>query len=824
MSGINFNSWTENATRLGMRIQETLAERAKDFSSLTSSGAGYYDTGEDKTKNIKAQLDSGSEREKLEAMKRLIAMISKGRNVSEYFAQVVKNVASPSLEVRKLVYIYLLRYAEAEPDLALLSINTFQRDLADSSPLIRAMALRVLSGIRVQTIASLVVLAIKKCAADTSPYVRKTAALSIPKCYSLDESQLPSLIEILSTLLRDRSPLSIGSVATAFEAVCPTRLDLLHSHYRRLCRVIVDVDEWGQVNLFELLVRYARTMLPRPTVSHNTPGEEKEDVDPDLELLLASAEPLFQSRNPAVVMSVARGFYYLALPSQHHKIVHPLLRLLATSLEVERVVLAYILSISHTASHLFSPHYTQFIVRSDDSTHVKGIKTRLLRNFVTADNCQALLREFIDYTDDVDETLVAGAIQGIGHIARTLPESTAQCLNALMACIKSPHDCVVANAVVELKSLVQTQMQGATHAGPSSIPLTIVERLAYRIDEIRHAQARACIVWLVGQYAADDSSNAVVEGVVPWAPDVFRKIAKSFRDETVPVKLQAVTLAAKLLVLSPANGILIQLAKYVFALARYDRNYDVRDRGRMLQQLLVGVVPNIVATDAEDVGGVVLRRAQVRVVLFEGKAIASPSSSTTAAAHHDHDAARRGHDHDLGTLGLVLGRDVPNARLLPDWLEHGVESNLRYVPDDALPSSSAAAAVTTIGHVAPSSSRAGTGGHSTPIVVLTPVGSSGGPSPAGSMPNKAGWTDLDTFYASESEEEEEESEDEESEEDESEKGEDEDEDGDEESDRQSGEEEHEVHQADLLRASDEKDGTDSDVEGASSQIAAVSVR
>lgn len=74
-------------------------------------------------------------------------------------------------------------------------------------------------------------------------------------------------------------------------------------------------------------------------------------------------------------------------------------------------------------------------------------------------------------------------------------------------------------------------MQGATHAGPSSIPLTIVERLAYRIDEIRHAQARACILWLVGQYAADDSPNAVVEGVVPWAPDVFRKIAKSFRDE-----------------------------------------------------------------------------------------------------------------------------------------------------------------------------------------------------------------------------------------------------------------------------------------------------
>lgn len=254
----------------------------------------------------------------------------------------------------------------------------------------------------------------------------------------------------------------------------------------------------------------------------------------------------------------------------------------------------------------------------------------------------------------------------------------------------------------------------------------------------------------------------------------------------------------------------------------------------MLQQLLVGVVPSMAATDAEDVGGVVLRRAQVRVVLFEGKTIASPSSYhaaavAVAAAHHDHDVARRGHDYDLGTLGLVLGRDVPNARLLPDWLEHGVGSSLRYVPDDARPSSSAAgAAVTAIGHVAPSSSRAGTGGRSTPIVVLTPGGSSGGPSPAGSVPNKAGWTDLDAFYASESEEEEEEeSEDEESESEKGEDGEEDDDDSDEdgeESDRQSGEEGHEVRRAGLLRASDEEDGAGSDLEGASSQIAAVSFR
>ena len=276
--------------------------------------------------------------------------------------------------------------------------------------------------------------------------------------------------------------------------------------------------------------------------------------------------------------------------------------------------------------------------------------------------------------------------------------------------------------------------------------------------------------------------------------------------KTVPVKLQAVTLAAKLLVLSPAHDTLTRLAKYVFALARYDRNYDVRDRGRMLQQLLAGVVPGIGAADARDVGGVVLRRAQVRVVLFEGKADAGAATGVAAAAARDDggdndDGARRVRER-LGTLGLVLGRDVPNERTLPDWLEHGVESSLRASPDDA---PAPPAAVTAIGHVATpgaSGSRAGgvgSGGHSTPMVVLTPAGS-GGPSPVGSVPNKSGWTDLEKFYASDSEEEDEDEEEEEDDEDESEDEESEDQSGREEDDRATG----------APRTSEEKDDGEED--------------
>ncbi len=55
------------------------------------------------------------------------------------------------------------------------------------------------------------------------------------------------------------------------------------------------MDEWGQVDLMNLLLRYARTMLPRPILNGGLV-----DTDPDVELLLTSAEPLLQSRDSAV--------------------------------------------------------------------------------------------------------------------------------------------------------------------------------------------------------------------------------------------------------------------------------------------------------------------------------------------------------------------------------------------------------------------------------------------------------------------------------------------------------------------------------------------
>lgn len=105
--------------------------------------------------------------------------------------------------------------------------------------------------------------------------MRKTAAHSLSKIYTLDNDQKPELVNVISKLLGDRTVMVLGSVVTVFTEVCPERLDLLHPHYRKLCQVLPDVDEWGQIMIINLLLRYARTQFLNPKGDGSTPTPKK---------------------------------------------------------------------------------------------------------------------------------------------------------------------------------------------------------------------------------------------------------------------------------------------------------------------------------------------------------------------------------------------------------------------------------------------------------------------------------------------------------------------------------------------------------------------
>jgi AP-3 complex subunit beta len=472
--------------------------------------------------DLKQMLDSNKDNLKLEAMRRIIGMIAKGKDAADLFPAVVKNVVSKNMEVKKLVYVYLMRYAEEQQDLALLSIATFQRGLKDPNQLIRASALRVLSSIRVPTIVSIMMLAIRDAVTDMSPYVRKTAANAIAKLYALDPELKEELVLIITKLLADKTILVNGNAVQAFEHVCPERIDLIHKNYRRLCNLLVDIDEWGQVTVLNMLTRYARSQFVDPNKTtddekqsfyeNETEKIEEEDpsdkrtyiMDSDHRLLLRCTKPLLQSRNSAVVMAVAQLYYYVAPRTEIQIVAKSLIRLLRHHREIQTIVLKSIASIADKHKQIFEPYLKSFYVHSNDSGLVKHYKLEILTILANASNISIILREFQTYVLHPDKEFGAQTIHAIGRCASTISDVTEACLNGLVALMSKKDETIVAESVVVIKKLLQIN--------PSQYS-EIIKHIVRMVDKVTAPTARASILWLIGEYS---------DRISKLAPDVLK--------------------------------------------------------------------------------------------------------------------------------------------------------------------------------------------------------------------------------------------------------------------------------------------------------------
>ncbi|CAG0883112.1 unnamed protein product [Darwinula stevensoni] len=560
-----------------------------EYGQETLSGStGFFTADYKRHDDLKNMLDSNKDSLKLEAMKRIIGMVAKGRDASDLFPAVVKNVVSKNIEVKKLVYVYLVRYAEDQQDLALLSISTFQRALKDPNQLIRASALRVLSSIRVPVIVPIMMLAIKDGVSDMSPYVRKAAAHAIPKLYVLDPEQKEELMGVIEKLLSDRTTLVMGSAVMAFEDVCPERTDLIHKTYRKLCNLLTDVEEWGQVIIINMLTRYARSQFADPTQGAledpNRPFYDSDDadkdeedhtkekakqMDPDHRLLLQNTRPLLQSRNASVVMAVAQLYYHCAPQSEFPPVVKALIRLLRSRREVQSIVLNVVAAMSTKRKGLFEHYMKSFYVRSTDPTHIKLLKLEILTNLATESNISLILRELGTYIGEGDPEFVAASIHSIARCASEIKEVADTCLNGLVLLLSNPDEAVVAESVVVIRKLLQ--LQPSHHKD-------IITQMAKMVDTITVPNARASILWLLGEYS---------ERVPGVAPDVLRKMAKVFIEQEDIVKLQILNLAVKLYVTNPEQTSL--LTQYILNLGKYDQSYDIRDRTRFFRAFIFPV-------------------------------------------------------------------------------------------------------------------------------------------------------------------------------------------------------------------------------------------
>lgn len=630
---------------------------------------------------LKALLDSRSDRDIIDGLRRVIGMIYMNKPCLPYFSSVVKNVANPNIEVKKLVYIYLTHYAESDPDLALLSVNAIQKSLSDQNPQIRAMALRTMAGMRIPVISQIVSLAIKRGVADLSPYVRKAAALAIPKCYQLDPTTLPQLTDHLSVLLGDKQYFVVGPAAQTFLQICPDRIDILHKHYRGLVKKLIDMDEWGQLATMQILLVYARKCFPQrkqKITKTNTKGfyedeadeietleEEVQVIDPDLNLLLKSCQLLLQSRNSAIVVMAASCLSYLGSYEHTKATVGPLVALMRGPTELQQVILSNIVLIALKHAKLFVPFASHFLVNSRDAKQVWQLKVEVLTLIFPHANDQLkslVLNELETLAHSADNDQIQESVRAIGRCAQSDARSSSRCFRVLMNQITSFDNLLVSEVLTVMRHLIQRD--------PVAHRKTVV-RLARNLDRTTGSEARATIIWLVGEFAGLDRDNNI-------APDVLRILVKDFADESEEAKQQIILLAAKVYLQhlqdqdgkegpqnqdieleynATANGDasdnqVPKIWSYLSTLVRYDTSFDLRDRMRLFKALLA----NPSSTQ-----------------------LASLLISAPKPVPHAPSPSENRQNLTLGTATLALGKDIaginglPGYLDLPDWVQDGHE-------------------------------------------------------------------------------------------------------------------------------------------------------
>ena len=80
---------------------------------------------------------------------RIIQYLTIGIDMSPLFSDVIMNAHTTDMATKKMLYHYITYYAQAKSDLALLTVNTLQKDCRDDDPVTRGLAIRSLSLIHI---------------------------------------------------------------------------------------------------------------------------------------------------------------------------------------------------------------------------------------------------------------------------------------------------------------------------------------------------------------------------------------------------------------------------------------------------------------------------------------------------------------------------------------------------------------------------------------------------------------------------------------------------------------------------------------------------
>lgn len=510
---------------------------------------------------LRNELHSDKKEKRVEAVKKVIAMMTVGKDVQSLFPDVVNQMQTENVEMKKLVYLYIHNYAASQPDVAIMAVNSFIKDASHPNPLLRALAIRTMGYCRVDRITEYLITPLSKALDDSDPYVRKTAALTVVKLYDIQAQCVEDqgFIAKLRSMISDSNPMVVSNaVAALHELSMSAGKDFLKANkstFTKILNTLNECTEWGKVFLLDTLAKY-------------NPKSERIAQD-----ICERITPQLQHVNPAVVMSAVKVIIHLfdRLDSEYKnqlakKLSPPLVTLLNTEPEIQYVALRNINLIVQKYEKILNNEIKVFFCKYNDAIYVKKEKLEVMIKLANDKNIDQVLLELKDYASEVDVEFVRKSVRAIGRCAIKLDNAAERCVKTLLELVKTKVSYVVQEAIIVIKDIFRRY--------PNKYERVIVD-LCRNLDTLDEPEAKESMIWILGEYA-ERLDNAT---------DRLEYFVDSFADEPARVQLQLLTATVKLFLKMPEQN--KDLVQKVLNLATEEsKNPDLRDRGYVYWRLL----------------------------------------------------------------------------------------------------------------------------------------------------------------------------------------------------------------------------------------------
>lgn len=508
-------------------------------------------------------LNSNDRDRQKNALKRIIANMTLGRDVSQLFADVVKLGQTPNLEVKKLVYLYVLSNAKLQPEKALMAVNTFLQDATHQSPIVRALALRTMLCLRVDSVLEYTIpplVAALTTVGEADAYVRKTAAIGVGKVYHQNPVMFDQhgLMQHLTNLLSDTFPIVASNAAAVLAEIVTTpnfpAFEMQKVWVQKLLNCLADCTEWGQIYVLEAIALY------------RAPSDE-------IENLTERVLPRLQHSNSAVVLAAVKAIATFAqrMPQAArgtyvNRINAALLTLAKGCPETQFIVCRNAHMLLSVFPDLLADNFDSFFIRFSDPAYVKFEKLRLLLRLVSPSSATKVVKELVEYSNEVDPAFVAEVVSSTAVVAIKVESVAERCAELIKDIATRRRDSLPV-AMVAAKDLLRRYPNLVIDVLPPLIELGA--------DMVQDEDAKCALVWMLGEF-----SDVIENGA-----ELVDELVSTFGDHELPIQRALLTTVIKQFLANPSAHEKV-LMRVLDSAMRGSSNPDLRDRALFYYRLL----------------------------------------------------------------------------------------------------------------------------------------------------------------------------------------------------------------------------------------------